>query len=404
MNKAASQLDFSNTQLAFQAKSGTQLRKAYWLFRMIGIPWLNAIGPSMLSASLRMGLPVKGIVKNTLFEVFCGGESLAETSMTSKYLFQYNVRTILDYSVEGKRNETGFDSTAQEIVDTLLHGGSHEEVAFSACKITGFAGIDLLEKIQTLISEGKSLVEGLSESEQAAFERVRTRIDKICQTAVEQKTPVFIDAEESWMQDTIDMLAEEMMEKHNQENAWVATTVQMYRWDRLDYLTETIKKSNEKGYQLGVKVVRGAYLEKETDRAEEMGYKNPMQPDKASTDRAYDAALRVCVENIGHVHICAGTHNEDSSLLLTQLMKEHDLPNDHAHILFAQLLGMSDHISFNLGHAGYNTAKYLPYGPVKAVMPYLMRRANENTSVAGQAGRELQLLRTEFRRRGREGK
>ncbi len=402
MKKAAQQLDFTNTQLAFQAKSNNQLRKAFWLFRMIGIPWLNAIGPKMLSWSLKAGLPVKGIVKKTLFEVFCGGESLEETAKTSQYLFQFNVRTILDYSVEGNRNEAGFDETANEIVDTLLHGGGHEEVAFSACKITGFAKIVLLEKIQRLLQEGKTVEEELGEAELAAFERVRGRIDEICKTAVAQKTPVFIDAEESWMQDTIDMLAEEMMEKYNGENAWVATTVQMYRWDRLDYLKGLIQKSKAKGYQLGVKVVRGAYLEKETDRAEEMGYKNPMQPGKEATDRDFDAALRLCIENIDHVHICAGTHNEKSSLLLTELMKEKGLPNDHSHILFAQLLGMSDHISFNLGHAGYNAAKYLPYGPVKAVMPYLIRRANENTSVAGQSSRELQLLRTEFRRRRKE--
>jgi proline dehydrogenase len=404
MNKVAPQLDFSNTQLAFQAKSDLQLRKAYWLFKMIGIPWINAIGPKLLSTSLKIGLPVKGIVKKTLFEVFCGGESLAETARTSAYLFQFNVRTILDYSVEGERNEEGFDRTANEIVNTLLHGGNHEEVAFSACKITGFGKINLLEKAQLVLREGKPLSEGLSEKDLAAFEQVRARIDKICQTAVDQKTPVFIDAEESWMQDTIDMLAEEMMEKYNGENAWVATTVQMYRWDRLVYLKELIQRSKTKGYQLGIKVVRGAYLEKETDRAEEMGYKNPMQPDKQSTDHDYDVALRLCIENIDHVHICAGTHNETSSLLLTQLMKEKGLPNDHSHILFSQLLGMSDHISFNLGHAGYNTAKYLPYGPVKAVMPYLIRRANENTSVAGQSSRELKLLRTEFSRRKKERK
>ena len=401
MNKVAPQLDFSNTELAFKAKTNVQLKKAYWLFKMIGIPWINSVGPPMLSWALRIGLPVKGLVKKTLFEVFCGGESLEETAATSEYLFKFNVRTILDYSVEGKKNEEGFDKTANEIVETLLHGGAHEEVAFSACKITGYAAIDLLEKVQNLIRGGMPLSEGLTETELAAFERVRARVDKICQTAVAQKTPVFIDAEESWMQDTIDMLAEEMMEKYNGENAWVATTVQMYRWDRLEYLNKLVAESKAKGYQLGVKVVRGAYLEKETERAEEMGYKNPMQPDKASTDRDYDEALRVCIDNIEHVHLCAGTHNEESSFLLTQLMKEKGLPNDHSHVLFSQLLGMSDHISFNLGHAGYNTAKYLPYGPVKAVMPYLIRRANENTSVAGQSGRELQLLSTEFRRRRR---
>lgn len=393
MEKIAPKLDFKNTQLAFQAKSKVQLRKAYWLFWLMGRPLINAIGPKLLMFAFAIRLPIKGLVKNTLYELFCGGETLEETAQTSKYLFQFGVRTILDFSVEGEKTEEGFDKTCEEILEAVKHGGGHEEVAFSACKVTGLGEFELLEKAQTDAA--------LTDDEQAAFERVRGRLDRLCAEAAKQKTPIFIDAEESWIQDTIDMLAEEMMEKYNQDNAWVATTVQLYRWDRLAYLQELIQRSKEKGYQLGVKVVRGAYLEKENERAEEMGYKTPMQPNKESTDRDFDAALALCIGNIDHVHICAGTHNDKSSLLLTQLMAEKGLAPNDSHVLFSQLLGMSDHISFNLGHAGYNTAKYLPYGPVKSVMPYLIRRANENTSVAGQSGRELLLLKEELKRRKR---
>ncbi|MEZ4686357.1 MAG: proline dehydrogenase family protein [Bacteroidia bacterium] len=375
-----SNLDFSNTRLAFQAKSDRQLAKAYWLFRAIGVSWLNAIGPKLLMFALRLRLPVKGLIRNTLFELFCGGETLAETGKTSQYLFQFNVRTILDYSVEGEKNEKGFDKTRDEIIKAFQHAAAFPEVAFCAVKLTGLGNFGLMAK--------KQRGDSLNEKEEAAFARIRSRLDAICQAAVQAKTPVFIDAEESWIQDTIDTLAEEMMGRYNRENAWVSTTVQMYRHDRLDYLRDLIARSKVAGFQLGVKVVRGAYLEKENERAEEMGYETPMQPDKISTDRDYNEALKLCVEHVPHVHLCAGTHNEESSMLLARLMEEKGLPPSHSNILFSQLLGMSDNISFNLGHAGYNTAKYLPYGPVKAVMPYLIRRADENTSVAGQAGRE----------------
>ncbi|MFK7972286.1 MAG: proline dehydrogenase family protein [Bacteroidia bacterium] len=386
-----SNLDFSNTELAFKAKSDRQLTKAYWLFKAIGIPWLNAIGPKMLMLALNMRLPVKGLVKNTLFELFCGGETLAETGETSKYLFQYNVRTILDYSVEGEKNEAGFDETRDEIIKAFQHAAAYPEVAFCACKVTGVGDFDILAKKQT--------DQPLSGAEAASFQRTYDRLDAICRAAVEAKTPVFIDAEESWIQDTIDAMAEEMMARYNQDNAWVSTTVQLYRHDRLAYLADLIERSKAAGYQLGVKVVRGAYLEKENARAEEQGYATPMQANKAATDHDYNDALRLCMKNIPHVHICAGTHNEASSRLLAELMDEHGIEPGHTNVLFSQLLGMSDNISFNLGHGGYNTAKYLPYGPVKAVMPYLIRRAQENTSVAGQAGRELQLLSKERKRR-----
>lgn len=391
MQTTFSPIDFGNTEHAFQAKSPAQLRKAHLLFRMMNNPLLNRIGPKLLSLGFKLGLPIGGIVKSTLFEIFCGGETLEETAKTSLYLNQFGVKTILDYSVEGEKNEAGFDATCQEIIRALQHAGKHEEVAFCACKLTGLADKELLEKF----SQGPPQ----NTEEKQQWTAIKTRIDLICREAVAQKTPIFIDAEESWIQDAIDQLAEEMMERYNQQDAWVYTTAQLYRYDRLAYLQELIGRAKEKGYILGVKLVRGAYLERENRRAAEMGYPTPMQPDKAATDRDFNLALKACIENIDRVHVCAGTHNESSSRYLTKLMEEHHIAPQDKRIVFSQLLGMSDHISFNLSHAGFISAKYLPYGPVKAVMPYLIRRANENTSVAGQSGRELQLLSAELRRR-----
>lgn len=384
--------DFNNTELAFQTKNNAQLKQALWLFRMIDSPLLANIGPKLLTWAFDWGLPVETLAKKTLFDQFCGGISLEDTVKASTFLYEKGkVRTILDYSVEGEKSEKGFDATCEEIVATLVHGGKYEMVAFTACKLTGLADFDLLAKIQANVQ--------LTPSEVYAFERVKARLEKICQAAVENDTPIFIDAEESWIQDTIDTLAEAAMEKYNLRKPLIYTTVQLYRHDRLHYLTDLIGRSKAKNYVLGVKLVRGAYMEKEGERAAEMGYPNPIQPNKAATDRDYNAALTLCVDNIQHVAICAGSHNEDSCRYLYELMSERNMPNGHSHILFAQLYGMSDHISFNLAHNGYNVAKYLPYGPVKAVMPYLMRRANENTSIAGQSSRELMLLKKEVHRR-----
>ena len=392
MNKKSSPpIDFSNTELAFQAQSDGKLKRTYWLFRMIDDPFLTKVGPKMLRLGFQIGLPLTGIVRSTLYDLFAGGESLPLTIPKSEHLMEYGVRTILDYSVEGEKSEQGFEATKEEIIGTLVHGGKVEAVSFSACKMTGLASFDLMAKIQA--------GETLSQKEQEAFERAKGRIRQIAEAAREHDTPVFIDAEESWIQDVIDSIAEELMEEFNREKPLVWTTTQHYRHDRLEYLKGLITRSKEKGYILGVKLVRGAYLEKENTRAEDKGYPTPMQPDKASTDRDYNDAVRLCMENLDHVAVCAGTHNQDSSALLSSLAAERGLAPDHPHIWFAQLLGMSDQISFNLGHAGYNVAKYLPYGPVKAVMPYLIRRAEENTAVAGQASREVELLKQEVKRR-----
>ncbi len=391
MEHVAQNIDFSNTQLAFQAQSDQKLTRTYWLFRMIDNPFLTRVGPKMLMLGFKLGLPLKGLVKKTLYDLFAGGESLPLTVSKSKHLAEYGVKTILDYSVEGAKNEEGFEETKRQIISTLVHGGKHETVAFSACKLTGLASVALMTNIQ----EGKSL----SKEEEAAFGRVKRRMHEIAVAAREHDLPLFIDAEESWFQNTIDSIAEKLMEEFNREKPLIWTTFQHYRHDRLDHLRTLIQRSKEKGYFLGVKLVRGAYLEKENDRAEQKGYPTPMQPNKASTDHDYNEALRLCVDNIDHVAVCAGTHNERSSALLAAMARDKGLPPNHPHIWFSQLLGMSDHISFNLGHAGYNVAKYLPFGPVMSVMPYLIRRAEENTAVAGQASREVELLRKEVKRR-----
>lgn len=384
-------INFSNTEFAFAAKSDAQLKKATLLYTLMGNPLLSKFGPKAVELAFQLSLPVTGIVKSTLFEIFCGGTSIEDTVPTSSHLNEYKVKTILDYSVEGEETEAGFDACRDEIIRTLVHGGKTEAVAFTACKITGLGRFDLLAKAQTN--------EPLSTAEQQELDAVWKRIEAICAAAVANQTPVFIDAEESWIQDAIDAMAEAMMAKFNIETPWIFTTVQLYRHDRLAYL-ENLLAGSEGKYIPGVKLVRGAYHEKESARAAAMGYRDPIQPNKAATDRDYDAALRLCMKHIDRVAICAGTHNEQSSLLLTELMAAANLPNNHPHIVFAQLLGMSDNLSFNLAHEGYTSAKYLPYGPVKAVVPYLMRRAQENSSVAGQTGRELMLLRKEMKRRG----
>ena len=383
--------DFNNTELAFKAKSDAQLKQALRLFKVIDSPLLASIGPKLMTFSFSIGLPIENVVKKSLFDQFCGGISIKDTVTTSETLFQYGIKTILDYSVEGEKNQAGFDLTMQEIIESLKHGGKTESVAFTACKITGLASFDLLAKIQANVQ--------LTPVEITAWENAKKRVEAICQAAVANDTPVFIDAEESWIQETIDDLAEDMMEKYNQSKPLIYTTIQLYRHDRLDYLRNLIRRSENKRYFLGVKLVRGAYMEIEAERALSFSYSNPIQPNKAATDRDYDFALELCVENLDHVAFCAGTHNEKSSLKLAEMMREKFIPKNHPHILFAQLYGMSDHISFNLSHEGFNVAKYLPYGPVKAVMPYLIRRANENTSISGQSGRELVLLKKENQRR-----
>ncbi len=384
-------LNFDNTEIAFKHKSNTELNKAYWLFKIIGSNFLTKVGPPITNLFLKIGLPIKGAIKATIFQQFCGGETIQDCEHTIAQLHKGNVGTILDYSVEGEEEELVFDATCEEIIKTINRADGDTRIPITVFKITGIGRFALLEKLDAKLA--------LTETELAEFERVRARCLKICKMAADKKVPIMIDAEESWIQDTIDELALDMMREFNKTNLIVYNTYQMYRHDKLADMQADHLIAKESGFILGVKMVRGAYMEKERARALAMGYKSPIQPDKEASDVDYNKSLHYCIDNLSEIGIVCGTHNEESCRYLTNLITEKSLPINHPHIYFAQLLGMSDNLSFNLADAGYNVTKYVPYGPIEAVMPYLFRRAQENTSVAGQTGRELRLIEKEKARR-----
>jgi proline dehydrogenase len=387
-------ISFDNTEIAFKSKTNADLNRAYWLFKIIGSPSMVKVGKWSTNTALNVGLPIKGIIKKTIFKQFCGGETIRECKPTIDLLAKYGVGTILDYSIEGKTSDEDFDSTVQEIIDTIHAAKKDPKIPFAVFKVTGISRFAILEKANELKTT-------LSDLEKLELTHTIDRIDKICKAAHDNDVPVFIDAEETWIQDTIDRITLDMMLKYNKKRAIVYNTLQMYRHDRLAYLKQEIAVARENSIHYGIKLVRGAYMEKERDRAAQKGYPSPIQPDKAACDSDFNAALELIVENIDTLALCAGSHNEQSAEVLAQVMEKHNIAKDDNRIYFAQLLGMSDHISYNVAHLGYNVAKYVPYGPIKEVMPYLLRRADENTSVAGQTGRELSLIVKERNRRAR---
>jgi len=384
-------IDFSNTEIAFKAKSNGDLRNSYMLFKALGYNWLVQVGPAMVNAAFAVSLPIKGIIKSTVFKQFCGGESIEDCAKTIESLNKYGIGTILDYSVEGKEAEEDFEHTTKETIETIAKAQNNPKIPFSVFKVTGLARMDLLNKV----NDGKTL----SSDETDEFARVKERVNRICKSAYDKNVRIFIDAEESWIQKTIDNLADEMMEMYNKSEAIVYNTLQFYRHDRLAFLKQSYQKAADNNYHLGVKLVRGAYMEKERVRAQQLSYTDPIQPNKEASDEDYNEGLQFCVKHIDRIAICAGTHNEESCKILAEMMAEAKLTNNDRRIYFSQLFGMSDNLSYNLANAGHNVAKYLPYGPVKAVMPYLFRRAQENTSAKGQAGRELTLILREMKRR-----
>jgi len=383
-------MDFNNTEIAFSGQSNRDLKRSYWLFKIIGWNWLIKIGPVLLKIFMPLWLPIP-IIKATIFKQFCGGESIKECEKTINELSSLNVKTILDYSVEGKEEETVFDANVVEALTAIKKAQSNPNIPFSVFKPTGFGRFELLEKVNTQ--------QPLTKSEEAEYERIKNRIDKICAAGAEKDVPIFIDAEETWIQNTIDDIALDMMRKYNTKKAIIYNTAQMYRWDRIAYLKEIKAFADNEDFYIGIKLVRGAYIEKERERAEKKGYEDPMQKSKSATDKDFNLALKFCVENIDNISFCCASHNEESSLYLVDLMRTHNISITDNRIYFAQLLGMSNHISNNMGKEGFNVAKYVPYGPVKDVTPYLIRRAEENTSISGQTGRELSLILTEQQRR-----
>ena len=384
-------LSFENTEIAFRHSSNFDLKRAYWLFRVINVNFLVKIGPPITNFAVKIGLPVKGLIKATIFQHFCGGETIAKCDKTIENLYNGNVGTILDYSIEGEDDEKVFDNTRNEIIKTIERAAVDKAVPITVFKITGVGRFDLLEKLDA----GSQL----NIDEETEWIKLQDRVLSICKVAYETGVPVMIDAEESWIQKTIDMLALHMMERFNKEKAIVYNTYQLYRHDKLGSIINDHKTAIEKGFILGAKLVRGAYMEKERKRAAEKGYKSPIQPDKKAADKDYDAALDYCTDHIDKIAFVAGTHNEESCRVLADLLDKKQIDHKNPHVYFSQLLGMSDNLSFNLANANYNVAKYVPYGPIKAVLPYLFRRAQENTAIAGQMSRELSLIVKEVKRR-----
>jgi len=391
-----SNVSFDDTAVAFSSKSDAELYKMYLLFKAMNNNSFVKIGGSLLNTALNLHLPVKFIIKPTVFSHFCGGETIEESERAIKELSAYNIGTILDYSVEGEGDEKSFDATMNELLRTVEKARGNKAIPFSVFKVTGLLDTKLLAKVQAGTQ--------LTASEKTAFERGRERVNTICKRCYDADVRVFVDAEESWIQETIDNLTYEMMELYNKEKAIVNNPYQIYRHDRLDVLKRDYENAVAKNYYLGGKLVRGAYMEKERKRAAEAGYTSPINPTKNASDELFDNALRFCIEHVDRIAICAGTHNERSSYLLMELMEQHNLARNDERVYFAQLFGMSDNLSYNLANAGYNVAKYVPYGPVREVMPYLLRRANENTAIAGQSSREFTLISKEMQRRKRTQK
>lgn len=401
-------LSFENTENAFAYKSDGELKQAKLLFSTMGYKALVKIGTSLTPVLMKMGLPIKGLIRKTIFGQFVGGESLEETAAVVDKLEAFGVNVILDYGVEGKEGEENFEHSCEEFIRVVKYASSQPNIPFISIKVTGFARFGLLEKLDAAANDksgysGNVHTEVLTEDEKAEWERVVERMHRIIKAAASGNVAVLVDAEETWIQDPVDAVTMQMMEKYNRERAVVYNTIQLYRSDRLQFLKHSFEEAKTRNFRCGVKVVRGAYMEKERKRADELNYASPIQPDKESTDRDYNEALKYSIDHLDKISLIVASHNEHSNLYATRLMHEKQVPHNYPHIHFSQLFGMSDNITFNLAREGYSVSKYLPFGPIKDVIPYLMRRAHENSSVAGQTGRELALIKREITRR-RAGK
>ena len=382
---------FNNIKVAFEDKSDKDLSRAYLLFKTISNPIISKTLTAFVKVAMWLKLPINPIIRATVYKHFCGGTTITNSQDTIDKLWESHIGTILDFSAEGKENEEDFNRAMNETIASIKKAKTESSIPFSVFKPTGLARFALLEKISSKLKLTKE-----EEIEKNTFEG---RIENICRIASENKVPLFIDAEESWIQNEIDDIAIAMMQKFNKKEAWIFNTLQLYRNDRVAHLEMLLKLAKEKNFFVGLKLVRGAYHEQEIERAKEKGYDCPVHTAKENTDIDYNKALTLCIENIDFVSVCAGTHNEDSSVLLIELLEKHSISKDDKRVYFSQLLGMSDHISYNAAKAGFNVVKYVPYGPVKDVLPYLIRRAEENTSIAGQMGRELINIIEEKKRR-----
>ena len=394
--KKRHEIDFSDSKTAFAHKSNEELKFSVFIFKLMRYRWLTKIGGALTNFGLKIKLPIKGLIKSTVYKQFCGGETIEECEPVIMKLGKANIGAVLDYSVEGVQNDDLFDTVTRELLRVLDKAKESPNIPVSCMKITGVAPFGVLERVS---QSGKG---DLSSEDKAEYAKVVRRVNEICKRAFENDIPIYIDAEESWIQPALDRLIETMMNKYNTKRAIVFTTLQMYKHSQIPKLEKLIQKAKIGNYKLGIKFVRGAYMEKENRRAKKMGYPTPIQPTKEHTDLDFDQAIRISVKNVEHVETCCGTHNELSCYKLVDLMDDLNIPPDHPGISFSQLYGMSDNISFNLANLGYNVTKYLPYGPVEEAIPYLTRRAEENSAIAGQMGKELRFLLAELKRRDEE--
>jgi len=402
-------ISFDNTEYAFAYKTDKELKKANFLFSTMGKPWLVSLGLNLMPAAIKFHIPfTKKVIRSTIFSQFVGGETLQETAAVAKKLGEYNVEVILDYGVEGGDDgEAGFDHATEEFIKVIDYAATQSNIPFMSIKVTGLVRFGLLETIDagmnaiegSLMNRYNAVIASLLESEREEWKRVIVRINKICQTGNDKNIGVLVDAEETWIQDPVDALTILMMDNFNKSKAVVYNTMQLYRHDRLAFLKDSYEAAEQKNFILGAKLVRGAYMEKERKRAAEKNYTSPIQLNKKSTDNDYNAAVEFSINNIEKIAVIVATHNEESNLLATQVLDALNLPHNHPHIHFSQLYGMSDNITFNLAKSGCSVSKYLPFGPIEDVIPYLMRRAQENSSVSGQMGRELGLIKKELNRR-----
>jgi len=401
-------ISFENTAVAFAHKTNPELRKAHWLFRLMANPWLVKASTKLAPWSIRAGLPVKSLIRETIFRQFVGGETLDQTGVIAQKLAASHVQVILDYGVEGKEGEAAFDAAEKAFLGVIEYASTQPNIPYISIKVTGLARFSLLERIDALmhLHHAGSLVESyhaaltqLSQTENDEWSRVVARTKNLCAAAAERKVGLLVDAEETWIQDGVDALTMLMMDSFNKEFAVVYNTVQLYRRDRLLFLQHSLQAAQERKFILGVKLVRGAYMEKERKRADALNYASPIQPTKSASDEDYNEAVRLCINQLANTAVIVATHNEDSNMLAVNLMKELNFPMNHPHLHFSQLYGMSDNITYNLAKAGCSVSKYLPFGPIEDVVPYLMRRAQENTSVGGQTSRELGLIKKELNRR-----
>ena len=388
-------VDFNNTKIAFRSKSNADLKRARMLFQVMASPAMVNVGSFFANLSLKLHLPIEGIVRKTIYKQFVGGESIEQCEATINLLYKFKIGTILDYSREGKDEEAELDHTRDEILKTIVKAKDNKAIPFCVFKPTGMGRFSLLEKVAEHPDD-------LTQEEKEEYNRFVQRVDAVCKAAYESGTPILVDAEETWIQEPVDNVVDAMMAKYNKEDFIVFNTLQMYRHDRLEFLEKSHQKALTGGYKLGIKLVRGAYMEKERERAEKMGYPSPIYPNKAATDKGYNDAQRYCMKHLDNIAVLSGTHNEQSMYELVELVDKYGIARDDNRVWFSQLLGMSDHISFNLANHGYNVVKYVPYGPVRDVMPYLIRRTQENTAVAGQTTRELALIMKELKRRNIE--